>query len=353
MEKREIIIPAKSIKVGENKLPEKVSICETSPFSDGYDYYGEKERLSMIPESEQFLHQNALDLFGQRELMLKEAIYKKDFFARNQNINPDDIDLSEIQILPRHRLAGKLRQQQRPDKIQLHINRSAYVWFGRERKGQKRNAGLLSAMVNFSQNFIRQALNGNFYAEAALVQGEKDLLQLETTIQNATSQLLKIFDQYRNQGIDIDILGSQEPRYIEIVMNRYGAKFALLLRSYDYYNRVYFTLQNKGLLIQEQLKQVDVLDQKIFDFGEEINNTVERINMVQSITRRKVLENEKGIIEKLQQAVKDGVLPAIPLGVLTFDIKPQMVNIQNNDLSDEEIEKLKQIVIENQLVLSE
>ena len=354
-EKREIVLSPKSIKI-ENKMPlsAEISQSDKSPFADGYDYYGELERLSAIDENEQILHQDAFNLLAERALMLKTALHKKDFFLRNQYVSPNDIDLSDISVISRPHMAGRLRQQKRPDKISLHINRSAYVWFGRSNKNQKRSIGLLNTMINFSKYFVRQALNGNFYAEAALIQGEQDLLKLEATIQNATAQLMKVFEPYRKNGIEIEILASEEPRFVEILMNRYGAKFALILRAYDYYNRVYFTLQNKGLLNKQQLKQIDILSQKILDFCEEINNTVERLGMVQSITRRKVLENEKDIIEKLKQATESGLLPLLPLSVLTCESQPIITQIDYRDnLNAEEIEKLKQIAIENKLVISE
>ena len=130
-EKREVVLFPKSIKI-DNKtpLPNGISQSDKSPFADGYDYFAESERLEGLPESEQILHQEEFDLLAERALMLKTALHKKDFFLRNQYISPDDIDLSEISVISRPRVAGRLRQQKRPDKISLHINRSAYVWFG-------------------------------------------------------------------------------------------------------------------------------------------------------------------------------------------------------------------------------
>ena len=351
IEKREIVLFAKSIKINsETPLPDEISVSDNSPFSDGYDYFAESERLEGLPENEQFAQQAAFDLLAERELLLKQTIHKKDFFIRRQHISPDDIDLTEFAIIPKPRRAGRLRIQKRPDSVEVHINESAYLWFGRVGKEQKREIGLRSAAINLA-NLVRQALDGNFYAEAVLYQAEMDIAKLESTIAENTKELNQVFDEKRKKGLSIELLASDKPRKIEMVINRYGGKLASLLIDYDKFYRIYLTLQNKGFLTAKQAKTVNIVRQYIYNFCDEINDKAESLHITQSIknvNRHQLLNNDE-VVKKLYEATAEELLPPLPLGILTYELSPTMITI-NNDLTAEEVEKLRQIAVENKLV---
>lgn len=349
-EQREIVIRPKSIKIENSTLPENICRSETSPFEDGYDYYAEDARLeaSRISGLMSAEDHNAISILEERKRMLQEAIYRRDFFSRRTHVIAEDIDLSEIKIIAHNPEVGKLRNQQRPDSLYVHINRSAWVWFGRKNGEQKRSIGLRSAAVNLSQ-LTRQAGNGNFYAEAALMQAEKDLIQLENSIKFATQELAKIFLEYRKKGISVELLASENPRKIEMIMNRYGGKLALILVAYDNYQRMFITLQNKGLLSNNQNKADGNLLIEIDNFCEKTNEITENLQIISNINRHQLLNNENGIIEKLRQATAEDCLPTLPLSVLTYEQSPSMLNLQKT-LNEAEIEQLKQIAIENKLI---
>ena len=353
-EKREIVLSAKSIKINsETPLPDEISVSDNSPFSDGYDYFAESERLEGLPENEQFAQQAAFDLLAERELLLKQTIHKKDFFIRRQHISPDDIDLTDIAIIPKPRQAGRLRHQKRPDSVEVHINHSAHLWFGRVNKEQKRKIGLRSAAINLA-NLVRQALDGNFYAEAVLYQAEIDIAKLENSIVEYTKELNQVFDKKRKDGINIEVLSSDKPRKIEMVMNRYGGRLASLLIDYDKFYRTHLTLQKKGFLTAKQAKFINILQQNIYNFCDEINDKAESLHITQSIknVNRYQLLNDDEVVKKLCEATAEELLPPLPLGILTYELSPTMITI-TNDLTAEEVEKLRQIAIENKLVQQE
>ena len=353
-EKRQIVLYPKSIKISsETPLSSEISTDKNSPFSDGYDYYAEIERLETLPESEQFAQQDAFDLLAERELLLKQAIYKKDFFVRRQHISPDDIDLDDLLIIHRPRQAGRLRNQKRPDSVEVHVRKSSDLWFGRGNKEQKRQIGLRSAAINLA-HLMRQALDGNFYAEAVLYQAEMDIAKLENTIEKETGELTQGIEEYRKKGLSVEMLASDKPRQIEMVISGYGGRLALLLLAYDKYYRTYLTLK-KISVTAKQTKASNIIWQAIYDFCDEINDKAESLQITQSIknVNRHQLLNDDEVVKKLCEATREELLPPLPLGVLTYAIRPQMIDIENNGLSDEEKEKLKQIAIENKLVISE
>ena len=57
-------------------------------------------------------------------------------------------------------------------------------------------------------------------------------------------------------------------------------------------------------------------------------------------------------VKKLCEATAEELLPPLPLGILTYELSPTMITI-TNDLTAEEVEKLRQIAIENKLVQQE
>ncbi|MBO4576257.1 MAG: DUF1845 family protein [Neisseriaceae bacterium] len=349
-EKREIVLSAKSIKINsETPLPNEISVSKNSPFSDGYDYYAEIERLESLPESEQFAQQAAFDLLAERELLLKQAIHKKDFFIRRFHISPDDIDLAELHIIPKPRQAGRLRNQKRPDRMEVHIRDSAYLWFGQQDKNQKRKPGLRSAAINLA-DLAKQALDGNFYAEAVCYQAEIDIAKLENTIEKETKELTQQIEEQRKKGLFVEMLASDEPRKIEMVIGPYGGRLALLLLSYDKYYRTYLTIK-KIRVTAEQTKKRNIIRQAICDFCEEINDKTESLHIIQSIknVNRHQLLNDDEVVKKLCEATAEELLPPLPLGILLFELSPTMISI-NNPYTPDEIEQLKQIAVEKKLV---
>ena len=224
------------------------------------------------------------------------------------------------------------------------------MWFGRVGKEQKREIGLRSAAINLA-NLVRQALDGNFYAEAVLYQAEMDIAKLESTIAENTKELNQVFDEKRKKGLSIELLASDKPRKIEMVINRYGGKLASLLIDYDKFYRIYLTLQNKGFLTAKQAKIVNIVRQDIYNFCDELNDKAESLHITQSIKnvhRHQLLNNDE-VVKKLYEATAEELLPPLPLGILTYELLPTMITI-NNDLTAEEVEKLRQIAVENKLV---
>ena len=348
MEKREIVIPTKSIKIEKGTLPESVATIATSPFSDGYDYYAEKERLSTLDELE---NAEIFELFKEREKLLQQAISERDFFSRRTHVIPEDIDLSEFTIIHRGRRAGKLRTLDRPDSIAVHTNQTAYDWYGRNNANQTGGSIGLRSAVRDIHWLMRETFNDNFYAQNALIDIEKQLDTLKKSIEQTNANLLKTFEQLSKNGINIQVLASENPRKIEVILsNPYAGKIALLLVMLDAYYRAFMTAQNKGLISAKQESQKNTLNEKVRQFCEEIRTTVENLQIIQGFTRRKFMDNQDNIADKITKAVSGELLPKIPVEVLTFAATPQLISIKNHLYSKEDIEKLKQVAVEKQIV---
>ena len=345
-EQREIVIRPKSIKIENSTLPENICRSETSPFEDGYDYYAEAERLGSLNDAEKFLHQADFDLLAEREARLKDIIYRKDYFTRLMMISADDIDLSEIVILPQRSMVGRLRNIGQPDSIFVHSRYSTNMWFGFVNHDQK-HIGLFSAARNLSI-LSRLANRDHFYAQSILVTAEKELNALHQLVGNQIAHYNKIIDEYGKNGIQVRIFESEKPRRIEVMMNKYVGSVVLLLTQYDRLSRIVVTLQEKGLLANNN--NLQSVTQTIRQFCEKLFESTEPIANIENLTRRSLLENNPdGIVQKISNAIAEELLPPIPLNVLLMEDLPKIMNIQKT-LTDEEIEQLKQIAIENKLV---
>ncbi|MBR1819898.1 MAG: DUF1845 family protein [Neisseriaceae bacterium] len=354
-EKREIVIAPKSIAT-KNALyrtnPDTL-LCEDSPFDDKYDYYGELNRLSTFNDADKIDHQADFDLLAEREDMLRHTIYRVDYFTRRTHNGVDDIDLDSLQIVPKRTIAGRLRNPCKPDQFIVHTMHASYLWFGRRRKEAQPAIGLFSAAKNLS-TLIGLAYNGNLFAQQLLWQSEKELTRLHNLVLNNIAKYEKTINEYGKNGIKVCVFESVSPRNIEILMNRYVGNLVLLITSYDRLWRTVITLSEKSLLTKSESEEVaQKVAQPIRDFCEWLYDHTDGLKTISGLTRRSLLDNQPdGIAAKVAQAISENLLPPVSMSVLLMEDMPKLLNL-TNDLTAEEVKKLRQIAIENKLVQQE
>ena len=302
-EKREIVIAPQSIKMGETQLGKDILLSDESPFDDKYDYYGELERLQAIDEYDKVMHQEALDLLAEREIVLQNHIYKHDFFTRRTHSAAEDIDLSEIVITPRRSRAGRLRNSRKPDIIKVHTNFATYLWFGSQDKERKRNIGLFTAAKNFS-TLIGMAAKDNFFAQSVLISAEKELPKLHAIVLKAKEKYEKLIKEYAENNIKVCIFESEKPSQIEVLMNRYIGNLVLLLTSFDKLCCLFISLREKGLLSSDN-DELEKISQTVRKFCLKISDMTENVRDTNGLTRRSLLTNTPdGVADNLAKAIE-------------------------------------------------
>ena len=337
--KQRIVIKPNAIRVTDLQN-EQLPTTQRSLFSNHYDFDGEKERLGNLSTGSIYVapedpEHEAVRVFLYHQRLLKQHIYRNNLSGRaRQRRKPEGISLDDYDIFmsvaEEYESVGKLRDKEQ-DYVYLHTKQAVRCWEGMNdrTKPHQRWPGIRYAMA-LSMELVRLTQKDNPFAYAALLGFERALDEVKAFFDEQTAKVQKLLDASAAQGIHINVMENTAPLAVPVGHIRgYGYRLIHLLTAYDMYIRMVKTLMDKGMVSNKNGNDM------VRDGGRHIRRTTQelylvtmRMRAIQTITRADFLKADESFRQKLQIAVDNNALEALPLGALLGSDELQFVFVQ-------------------------
>ncbi|UOO87671.1 AcaB family transcriptional regulator [Neisseria arctica] len=324
---------------------------KSSPFSDGYDMAFAAAKLGdkvngTVPEDDPDYRD--WETFKAHELLLKKHLKK--VTGRSHKLVWGEYEILS-KIDERFDGMANLRNKS-TDSFMLHTKQGMRMWDGNDNHRDGAKWPGIRYGLKLSNDLIKLAKQDNPIAQYELLRFEKELVETEKFFETEAANIEQKLEQERQNGINVSIMVSQNPKVIPLYsMRGYGYRLIRLLTSYDHFVCGIKTISIKGIISNTQARE------KLYGGGRQLRrllqmlyDAVSLLNAIAEFKRESVLDETNR--QKLANAVSEGLINPLPLSVWRYETMPAFVYIRDK-LDDSRLEQIIDFATQCGMVLSE
>ncbi|KGM38746.1 hypothetical protein JY96_21530 [Aquabacterium sp. NJ1] len=219
----------------------------TSPFPDGYDIEGARERLADL------LVRDDIDVTDPRypeleELEKREAQLRSMRLKHEMRMEADPVVQDwEARSM---RDMGKLEDEE-SDKFDIHTLEAARLFVGKAVAPGENGRGMAGGkkVAASLRTVMKLSGDNNPYADYCLIRATDRMTEMKEKISASVNEMMKEIDALKRHGMRLSVLKNNTPLTVDLEFKSpYGYSVIMLIGEFDYFVRVIKTLIRKDLM---------------------------------------------------------------------------------------------------------